>query len=120
MVGKAQESHGARSGLYGGCSDGVPPSTFSKPNTEFNLDLAPCDFWAFQAMKRELQGKKFRLSSTVYSTFSRSGWSVVRSASLAKGGTSKKRSSPHFHKVLIRSNKVSPQSFQTVLVYIKS
>jgi hypothetical protein len=28
--------------------------------------------------------------STVCSTFSRSGWSVVRSASLAKGGTSKK------------------------------
>jgi hypothetical protein len=25
MVGKAQKSHGARSGLYGGCSDGVPP-----------------------------------------------------------------------------------------------
>jgi hypothetical protein len=25
MVGKAQKSHGARSGLYGGCSDGVLP-----------------------------------------------------------------------------------------------
>jgi hypothetical protein len=25
MVGKAQKSHGARSGLYGGCSNGVPP-----------------------------------------------------------------------------------------------
>jgi hypothetical protein len=24
MVGKAQKSHGARSGLYGGCSNGVP------------------------------------------------------------------------------------------------
>jgi hypothetical protein len=33
--------------------------------------------------------------STVCSTFSRSGWSVVRSTSLAKGGTSKKRPSPH-------------------------
>jgi hypothetical protein len=33
--------------------------------------------------------------STVCSTFSRSGWSVERSASLAKGGTSKKRLSPH-------------------------
>jgi hypothetical protein len=27
----------------------------------------------------------------------RSGWSVVRSASLANGGTSKKRPSPHLH-----------------------
>jgi hypothetical protein len=29
-------------------------STFSKPNTEFNSDLVPCDFWAFTTMKREL------------------------------------------------------------------
>jgi hypothetical protein len=35
-------------------------STFSEPNTEFNSDLAQCDFWAFPTMKRELQGKKFR------------------------------------------------------------
>jgi hypothetical protein len=60
MVGKAQKSHGARSGQYGGCSDGVPLSTFSKPNTEFNSDLAPCYFWAIPIMKRELRGKKFQ------------------------------------------------------------
>jgi hypothetical protein len=29
MVGKAQNSHGARSGLYGGCSNGVPPISMS-------------------------------------------------------------------------------------------
>jgi hypothetical protein len=39
---------------------GFHRSTFSKPNTEFNSDLVPCDFWAFPTMKRELQGKKFR------------------------------------------------------------
>jgi hypothetical protein len=39
---------------------GFHRSTFSKPNTEFNSDLAPCDFWAFPTMKRELGGKKFR------------------------------------------------------------
>jgi hypothetical protein len=54
--------------------------------------------------------------STVFSTFLRSGWSVVRSASLAKGGTSKKTPSPHLHKVLTWSNKVSPQTLQTTLV----
>jgi hypothetical protein len=54
--------------------------------------------------------------STVFSTFSRSGWSVVRSASLAKGGTSKKRPSLHLHKVPTRSNKVSPRTLQTALV----
>jgi hypothetical protein len=49
-------------------------------------------------------------------TFSKSGWSVVRSPSLAKGGTSKKRPSPRFHKVPTRSNKVIPRTFQTALV----
>jgi hypothetical protein len=38
-------------------------------------------------------------------------------ASLAKGGTSKKRPSTHLHKVPSRSNKVSPRTFQTALVY---
>jgi hypothetical protein len=33
---------------------GFYQSSFSKPNTEFNSDLAPCDFWAFPVMKREL------------------------------------------------------------------
>jgi hypothetical protein len=36
-------------------------STFSKPNTEFISDLAPCDFFgAFPNMERELWGKKLR------------------------------------------------------------
>jgi hypothetical protein len=39
---------------------GFHRSTFSKPNTEFNSDLAPCDFWAFPTMEKELRGKKFR------------------------------------------------------------
>jgi hypothetical protein len=57
------------------------------------------------------------LQQTVCRTFSRSGWSVVRSASLAKGGTSKKRSSSHLHKAPNQSNKVSPRTFQTAVVY---
>jgi hypothetical protein len=39
---------------------GFHRSTISKQSTEFNSDLAPCDFWAFQTLKRELRGKKFR------------------------------------------------------------
>jgi hypothetical protein len=58
--------------------------------------------------------------STVCSMFSRSEWSIVRSASLAKGGTSKKRLSPYLYKVLIQNNKVSPQTLQTALVYLQS
>jgi hypothetical protein len=60
MVGKVQKSHGARSRLYGGCSKRFDRSTFSKPDTEFSSDLAPCGFWTFPTVKRELRGKKFR------------------------------------------------------------
>jgi hypothetical protein len=76
----------------------------------------------FEVMKRSkppvpLSSRSLR--QTVCSTFLRSGWSVVRSASLAKGGTSKtskRRQSPHLHKVPTRSNKVSPRAFRTALV----
>jgi hypothetical protein len=30
-----------------------------KSGSQYSPDLAPCDFWAFPTMKRELQGKKF-------------------------------------------------------------
>jgi hypothetical protein len=33
---------------------GFHQSTFSSLKTEFNSDLAPCDFWAFPTMKMEL------------------------------------------------------------------
>jgi hypothetical protein len=46
----------------------------------------------------------------------RSGWSIVRSALLAKGGTSKKRLSLHLHEVLTQTNKVSPQTLQMALI----
>jgi hypothetical protein len=51
--------------------------------------------------------------------FLRSGWSIVRSASLAKGGTSKKRLSPQLHNIWTQSNKVNPQTSQTALVKTK-
>jgi hypothetical protein len=54
--------------------------------------------------------------STVCSTFSKSGWSIVRNVSLAKGSTSKKRPSPHLHKVPTRNNKVRPRILQTVIL----
>jgi hypothetical protein len=95
-----------------GCMEGVlmgfHRSTFSKPNTEFNSYLAQCDFWAFPTTKREFQDEKFRSDQRSAARFARSGWSVVRSASLAKGGISKKRPSPHLHKAPTRSNNVSP------------
>jgi hypothetical protein len=71
-------------------------------------DLALCDFWA--------PSQEISKWWTVCSTITRSGWSVVRSSSLAEEGTSKKRPSLHLHEVSIRSNKVSPRTFQTALV----
>jgi hypothetical protein len=50
MVGKAQKkSRGAWKKWIGGTSSEHPP---------YSPNLAPCDFWAFPTMKRELPGKK--------------------------------------------------------------
>jgi hypothetical protein len=85
-------------------------SIFSKPNKEFNSDFAPFN----HEKGAPSQDSKW---STVCSTFSRIGWSVIRSVSLAKGGTSKKRPSPHLHEVPTRSNKVSPRTLQPDLAH---
>jgi hypothetical protein len=91
VVGNAQKSHGERSGLYGGCSDGVPAIHFFQAEHRLQFRSRPMRFlWLFQPWKG--------------STFSRSGRSFVGSAWLAKGDSSKKRPSPHLHKVPTRSN----------------
>jgi hypothetical protein len=117
MVGKAQKSHGARSGLCGRCSNRVPPIYFFQTEHRIQFRSRPMRFLGFDNHEKGALRQEISKWSTVCSTFSRSGWSVVRSASLAKGGTSKKRPSPHLHKVPTRSNKVSPRTFQTALVY---
>jgi hypothetical protein len=119
MGGKAQKSHGVR----------------SESNSVFGLEKA--DRWnpirtsAIQSRSRPMRflgisnhengAPRHEISkwSTVCSKFSRSGWSVVRSTSLAKGGTSKKRLSLYLHKVSTRSNKVSPRTLQTDVVHSK-
>jgi hypothetical protein len=110
MAGKAQKSHGARSGLYGGCSDGVPPIHFFQAEHRIQFRCRPMRFMGFYSHEKGAPRQEISKWSTVCSKFSRSGWSVVRSASLAEGGTSKKRPSPYLHKVLTRSNKVSPRT----------
>jgi hypothetical protein len=117
MVGKAQKLHGARSEL----------------NSVFRLEKLdrwnpirtsiiqsrsrPMQFLGFSNHEKGAPKQEISKWSTVCSTFSRSGWSVVRSASLAKRGTSKKRPSPHLHKIPTRNNKVSLRTLQTALVY---
>jgi hypothetical protein len=77
----------------------------------YSPDLAPCDFWTFPTMKRELWGKKFRSDQRPAARF-REVSGVIRSASVAEGGSSEKRISQHLHIVPTRSNKVSPRTFQ--------
>jgi hypothetical protein len=81
----------------------------------YSPDLAP---WLLGFSNHEKGASKQGILkwSTVCSTVSRSGWSVVRSASLAKGGASKNRPSPHLQKAPTRRNKVSLRTFQTALV----
>jgi hypothetical protein len=59
MVRKAQKSHGARSGLYGGCSNRVPRIHFLQAEHRIQFRSHSIDFWAFPTTKRELRGKKF-------------------------------------------------------------
>jgi hypothetical protein len=109
MVGKAQKSRGARSGLYDGCSNGVPPILMSASTAPFQSHNADAPLRLLRHPKKG----SFKITVT---PFSKSGWSVVKSASLAKGCTSKQRPSPHLHKVPTQSNKVSPRTLQMPLV----
>jgi hypothetical protein len=117
MVGKAQKSHGARSGLYGGCSNGVPSIHFFQAEHRIQFRSRPMPFLGFSNYENGVPRQEIWKWSTVCSTFSRSGWSIVRSASLAKGRTSERRPSPHLHNVPTQSNKVSQRTLQTALVY---
>jgi hypothetical protein len=69
MNGKAQKSHGTRSELYGGCSNGVPPIHFSRPDTEFNSDLVLCDFLAFPIMKWSSEARNFEVINGLQHVF---------------------------------------------------
>jgi hypothetical protein len=117
MAGKSQESHG----------------TISEFNSVFGLEKVdrwnpirtsaiqsrsrPMRFLGFPNHEEGAPRQEISKQSTVCSTFSRSGWSVVRSASFAKGGASKKRPSPHLYKVPTRSSKASPRTFEWPSMY---
>jgi hypothetical protein len=118
MDGKAQKLHGARSGLYGGCSDGVPPIHFFQAKHRFQFRSRPMRLLGFSNYEKGASRQEISKWWTVWSTFPRSGWSVVSSASLVKGGTSKKRPSPHLHIVPTRSNNFSPRTFQMALLTV--
>jgi hypothetical protein len=116
MVGKVKKSHGARSGLYDGYCNGVPPIHLFQVEHRIQFESRPMRFLGFSNHENGAPRQEISKWSTVWSTFSRSGWGVVRSTSLAKGGTSKKRPSPHLQKVPTQNNKVSSRTLQTAPV----
>jgi hypothetical protein len=116
MVGKSQKSHGTRYGLYGGCSNGVPPINCFQAKHGIQFRFRPMRFLDLFNHEKGTLRQEISKWLTVCRTFSRSGCSIIRSALLGKGGTSKKRPSPHIHKVLTWSNKVSPWTLQTAFI----
>jgi hypothetical protein len=70
----------------------------------------------FQPWKGSSEGRNFEVINGLQHVFEKSV-ECCKSASLAKGGTTKKRPSPHLHKVQTRSYQVSPRTSQTALVY---
>jgi hypothetical protein len=44
-------------------------STFCKLNTEFNSDLAPCDFWAFRTTKGSSETRNFEVINGLQHVF---------------------------------------------------
>jgi hypothetical protein len=69
MAGKAQKSHGARTGLYDGCSNGAPPIRFPIRFRHTVQISPPCEFWGFQTVKRELRGSSWSLRQSLRHVF---------------------------------------------------
>jgi hypothetical protein len=60
MVGNAQKSHGARSELYDGCSNGVPPIHFFQAEHRIQFISRPMRFLGFFNHEKGALKKKFR------------------------------------------------------------
>jgi hypothetical protein len=100
MVGKAQKPHGAKSGQYGRCSNGVQLIHFSQAEHRIQFRSHPMQFLGFSNQEKGAPRQEISKRSVVFSMFLRSGWNIVRSASLTKRGTLVKRPSLHLHKIL--------------------
>jgi hypothetical protein len=84
MVGKAQKSHGARSELN--CVFGMEKvdGWNTIRTSAIQSRSPPMRFFGFSNHEKGAPRQEISKWSTVCSTFSRSGWSVVRNPSLAK------------------------------------
>jgi hypothetical protein len=117
MVGKVQKSRAARSELNS--MFGLEKVDQWNPirTSAIQSRSRPVRFLGFSNHEKGAPRQEISKWSMVCSTFLRGGWSIVRNASLAKGDTLKKRLSQHLHKILTWSDKASPRTFQTALIY---
>jgi hypothetical protein len=90
MVGKAQKSHGARSGLYGRCSNGIPLIHFCQ--TEHGIQFLSHPMWLLGFFNHEKGALRQEISkwSMVCSIFLRSRWNVVKKCIAFQGRYFKK------------------------------
>jgi hypothetical protein len=89
MVGKAQTLHGVRSGLYGRCSNGVPPIHFLHTEHRIQFRSHPMQFLGFSNEKGTLEARNFEVINGLQHVFKK--WvEHVRSTSFVKGGSLKK------------------------------
>jgi hypothetical protein len=87
----------------------------------YSPDLAPCDFWAFSTMKRELRCKKFRSDQRSAARFREVGgalYEVHRLPRVVLRKRDRHRTSTKFRIGVI--NKVSPRTFQTSVLYTQN
>jgi hypothetical protein len=118
MVGKAQKLHGVSSELNS-VFGLVKVDQWNPIRTSaIQSRSCPMQFLGFSNHEKGALRQEILKWSMVCSMCLRNGWSTVRSALLAKGGTLEKIPSLHLPKVPTWSNKVSPQTFQMALVLI--
>jgi hypothetical protein len=109
MVGKAQKTHGSRPKLN--CVFGL-----EKVDRWNSIRTSVIQSSSSNHEKGAPRKRNFEVINGLQQVFEK--WvERCKSASLANGGTSKKRQSPHLHKDPTRSNKGSPRTFQTVLIF---
>jgi hypothetical protein len=118
MVGKAQKLHAVRSEFHSVFCWGKVDQWNPIRTSAIQSRSCPVRFLGFSNCKKGALRQEISKLSVVCCMFLRSGWSIVRTASLVKGGTLKKRLSPYLNKVLTWNNKVSPRTFQTALVFL--
>jgi hypothetical protein len=95
MIGKVHKSHGARSELNSLFGFEKVDRWNPIKTSAIQFLFRPMQFLGFTKHEKGAPKQEISKLSTVCRTFSRSGWSVIRSSSLAKGGTSKNRPLPH-------------------------